>query len=696
MLKTPFDNELDDEPATPSTPTDTPSRRAFLLRGVLVLLALFLAMLAWATWKLPLNRALEPLPDPTLVLVDRHGAVFARRGALKEAPVDVANLPEHVAQAVIAIEDRRFYGHVGVDPRGIARAAVRNAKAGGVKEGGSTITQQLAKTAFLEPERTFRRKIREALIALWLDARLEKDEILSRYLSSIYFGDGVYGLRAASKHYFDKEPEKLSLGESAMLAGMIKAPSALAPTNDLKAAQARAKVVLAAMVDAGFITEAEAKKAREPRIHGNRRARMVGSWFADWVSPQAKAAFDADYGEIRVQTTLDRRMQQLANRVVTRWLATEGRRLDVSQAALVAMRPNGEILAHVGGRDYKSSQYDRVTQAKRQPGSAFKLFTALAALRAGATPETMVDDRPVTIGDWSPENYDGKYDGAISLRAALAKSSNVVAARIAQQVGPGEIVRAARDLGIESELSDDATIALGTSEVTLLELTAAYAGVASGIAPVTPHGLLGAPATRPMQPLDHRHRAMLLDMLWEVVDRGTGRAARLRMPTFGKTGTTQDYRDALFVGMAGDLVVGVWVGNDDGRPMKRVTGGGLPAQMWRDFMDDAVRMSTRATRLERPRGEFAPVVAMPAPVPGDVYPMPDDSGYAPVPGAEIPVGDPALPEEEGELVPVPEPAPEPPPVAVDPVPIPVPEPETEPPPEDEGEPPPEDEGEQGA
>ncbi|GAB6196801.1 transglycosylase domain-containing protein [Lysobacter xanthus] len=677
MLKMPYDED-GDAPASPS-PTapaamPVPLLQRRLVRVALAALALVLLLFAWFAWRLPLDRALQPLPDPTLVLMDRNGVAFARRGAVKEPPVDVKNLPPHVAGAVIAIEDRRFYHHFGVDPRGVARALMRNYRAGGVKQGGSTITQQLAKTAFLEPDRTIRRKIREALIAVYLETRLSKDEILSRYLSSIYFGDGVYGLRAAAHHYFGKEPEKLSVSESAMLAGLVKAPSALSPTHDPDAARARMRIVLKAMADAGVITPEQARRAKAPRILKSSERLSGGTWFADWVAPQARDAFDADYGEIRVQTTLDARMQKLAQRVIRQWLAREGRRVSASQAALVAMRPNGEVLALVGGRDYEKSQFDRATQAKRQPGSAFKIFPYLAALRAGATPDTLVDDSPIKLGDWSPTNYDGRYQGPIPLRDAFARSSNVAAVRLVQQVGPDAVIRAAQDLGITSPLGRDPSIALGTYEVTLLELTAAYAAIAQGAAPVTPHGLPTA-AVAPSTPMDPNLRAMMLDLLWQVVERGTGRAARLDVPTFGKTGTTQEHRDALFIGMAGELVVGVWVGNDDGTPMKKVTGGALPARIWRDFASSAVRIAPPSTNMLR---RSTPQPAMP--VSDDDTMVGGEGEVLPAPVDQVEIVDGAAPPDEPveiiEATPTDAPPPEPEPAE--------PAPAEEPPAEDAG------------
>lgn len=694
MLKLPFHDSGDDASAPtppgtvpPAPPTPLPLLRRRLVRVALGSLAVLAVLVAWVAWRLPLDRALEPLPDPTLVLVDRNGVAFARRGAVKEAPVDVTALPAHVPGAVIAIEDRRFYRHFGIDPRGVARALVRNWRAGGVRQGGSTITQQLAKTAFLQPDRTIRRKLREGVIALYLESRLSKDEILSRYLSSIYFGDGVYGLRGAAHHYFGKDPEKLSIGEAAMLAGLIKAPSALSPTHDRKAALRRMRVVLQAMVDSGVITKTQARRVRDPRVRASADRLGGGTWFADWVAPQAREAFDAAYGEVKVRTTLDARMQKLAQRVVAHWLRSEGRRVNASQAALVAMTPDGEVLALVGGRDYAQSQFDRATQARRQPGSAFKLFPYYAALRAGMTPDSLVDDSPVRLGPWSPSNYDGRYAGPIPLRDALARSSNVAAVRLVQQVGPAAVVQAARELGIASPLGEDPSIALGTYEVTLMELTAAYAAFAHGAAPVTPHGLPDAPVA-PSTPLDPTLRAMMLDMLWQVVERGTGRAARLPQPTFGKTGTTQEHRDALFIGMAGDLVVGVWVGNDDGTPMRGVTGGALPARMWRDFTASAVRLAPSSGPLLRP-------ARLPPPAPvsmpddsmlggeGEVLPAPLDEGEGDgtaVDAAPEPPLDEAgaVPAEPVAPVPVEPPAE---PRVAEPVPA---EPPVEPPPEDAG------------
>ncbi len=539
----------------------------------------------WLTWALPLGRSLQPFAAPTLVLITADGKPFSRRGAYKEAPVDAARLPKHVSRAFVAIEDRRFYYHPGIDPISVGRAMGANVRRGRVTQGGSTITQQLAKNAFLSSDRTLRRKAQEAVIALYMELRLSKNDILSRYLSSVYFGDGVFGLRAAARHYFDKTPEALSIGEAAMLAGIVKAPTRLAPTEDFKAAQKRMRVVLAAMTDQDLITPAQATAAaRQVRVHEGRAALPVGSYFADWIAPQVRAAFNRAYGEVAVWTTLDSELQLKAQQAVARAMAGAGA-LNVSQVALVAMHTDGRVVAMVGGKDYRASPFNRATQGVRQTGSAFKPFVYLAAFRAGMTPVSLVVDAPVKIGGWAPQNHEGHYAGGpVPLWDAFARSSNVAAARLVQAVGVRPVQTAARDLGVTSELPNDATIALGTGSMSLMELTAAYAGIAKGAAPVAPRGLLSQREPPPTTSLSKRERDSLLMVMRQAVERGTGAAANVSPAVFGKTGTSQDYHDAYFVGFAGDLVVGVWVGNDDNAPMKKVTGGSLPARIWADFM----------------------------------------------------------------------------------------------------------------
>lgn len=583
---------VDFGPANAGAPPDAvpkrPRRRLFTLRRVLIGLAvaagLLVLLVGWLSWRLPVSRALEPLPSPALVLISADGQPFARRGALKDRPVVVEALPAHVPAAFVSIEDRRFYRHFGVDLVGIGRAMATNIRHREVRQGGSTLTQQLAKTAFLSPERTLRRKLQEVFIALWLEARLTKAEILSRYLSSVYFGDGVFGLRAASQHYFAKPPEKLSVGEAAMLAGLVKAPSKLNPADHPQAAMKRQRVVLAAMVETKAITAAQAQRARRVRIR-TAEPLPVGGYFADWAAPQLKQALDPQYGRMQVRTTLDSRLQRRAERAVRYWLDNQGRRQGATQAALVAMRPDGAVVAMVGGRDYGQSQFNRAVQAKRQPGSAFKLFVYLAALRDGAGPGSIVSEAPITVGGWTPRNFERTSGGLMTLEEAFAESSNIAAVRIAETVGRDRVIEAAQDLGVTSPLVRDATLPLGTSEMTLIELTSAYAAVAAGHAPVQPYALLdGRPRPQAPRVLPPEQRAALLELMSAAVQGGTARAAQVGQPAFGKTGTTQEHRDAVFVGFTGDIIVGVWVGNDDHSPMRGVTGGGLPAQIWRTFV----------------------------------------------------------------------------------------------------------------
>ena len=579
----------------PPAPPPPPRRRSpigrWIGRGLGAGIILLVIAIAWLAVTAPLSKSLQPPTPPSITLTAADGTPIARRGAIIGAPVDAAKLPAHVREAFLAIEDRRFYSHFGIDPRGIARAAVHNLGSGGVREGGSTITQQLAKNAFLDSDRTAGRKIREAMIAVWLEAWLTKDEILSRYLSNVYFGDNVYGITAAAKHYFGRTPATLNTGQAAMLAGLVKAPSRLAPTSNLAGARKRQAVVVGAMEAAGFLTRREADAIRPQRVLSSRPDQLPnGTYFADWILPQARDQAGEIKTEATVRTTLDRTLQRTAERAVKRAGLRE------AQVALVAMRPDGRVVAMVGGKDYRASPFNRATRAQRQPGSTFKLFVYLAAMRDGMTPDSTIEDSPVDIAGWKPRNSDGRYLGPITLQQAFARSSNVAAARLTQKVGVKAVIRAARDLGISSPIANEATIGLGTSTVNLLELTAAYAAIANGKYPVQPHGLTDAEQKPWYQALTERERAIPDDVRAKMLTllsasiRGTGRAAGLTVEAFGKTGTTQDNRDALFVGFAQDLVVGVWVGNDDNTPNPGLSGGGIPARIWRDFMSDALNL----------------------------------------------------------------------------------------------------------
>ncbi len=587
------------ESATPSAPETAGPAKSWLLgktrwwwftRAGSAVLLLFILIVFWLAITAPLSKSLQPIAPPRITLLAWDGTPIARNGAIVDKPVKVKELPPHVVQAFLSIEDRRFYSHWGVDPRSIARALWSNTFGSGLKQGGSTITQQLAKFTFLTPERSLTRKAREALIAFWLEAWLTKDEILERYLSNAYFGDNIYGLRAASMHYFYRKPENLTLSQAAMLAGLVQAPNRLAPTRNPQRAAKRAKLVLNAMVATGAISEAKADATPIARIDVRYKETLpTGTYFADWAMPQARLDAETGYSDQVIRTTLDARLQNIARNVIAR--APLGK----AQVALVAMRPNGEVVAMVGGKSYKESPFNRATQAKRQPGSTFKLFVYSAALRSGMSPDSKVDDSPMTEGAYRPKNYSDRYRGEITLKQAFAQSSNVVAVRLYNQLGYSAVSRAAKDLGVQSPLAQDASLALGSSGMTLLELTSAYAGVAGNKWPVEPRafvaeeeGWFGWLLSAQRSFSNAQHKAML-ELLGATVNQGTGRAARLSIPAYGKTGTSQDYRDALFIGFAGDLVVGVWIGNDDNTPLRNMTGGGLPARIWRDFMSQAVK-----------------------------------------------------------------------------------------------------------
>jgi len=569
-----------------------PSLWKWVGRGLAAFALFFILAVAWLAFTAPLSKSLEPPAPPSITLVAADGkTAIAKRGAVILAPIDaaeLAQLPPHVRNAFVAIEDRRFYSHWGVDPRGIMRALVHNFGSSGRSQGASTITQQLAKNAFLNSERTFGRKAQEVLIAFWLEAWLTKDDILARYLSYVYFGDNVYGLRAAAQHYFSCDPEALTVSQASMLAGLVQAPSRLAPTGNLAGARARQKLVVGAMLDAGFLDKKEAAAVRPGVLRVKKSPQLPnGGYFADWVLPQARDRSGEIATEQKVRTTLEIRAQKAAERAVRNAARKGG-----PQIAIVAMHTDGRVIAMVGGTDYGTTPFNRATQARRQPGSAFKLFVYLAALRSGMTPDSIVDDSPVSFGGWSPENHDGKYAGRITLQQAFAKSSNVVAARLTRDLGVAAVTRAARDLGISTPIGTDAAIALGTSTGSLLELTAAYASIAQGSYPVRPSGLfeadddqdwlgrtLGAPSRFPARTLED-----MRSLLEAVVQSGTARGAALSIPAYGKTGTTQDNRDALFVGYAGGLVVGVWMGNDDDSSSPGLSGSGRPVRIWRDFM----------------------------------------------------------------------------------------------------------------
>jgi penicillin-binding protein 1A len=538
-------------------------------------------------------------PSHDITLLDDKGRLIARRGLTQGAMVDVRTLPAFVPNAFIAIEDRRFRSHFGIDIWGTVRAMFTDISEGAYVQGGSTITQQLAKNLFLKPERTLERKIEEAMLALYLESRYSKDEILTLYLNHVYFGAGVYGIEAASERFFGRHASQLSLTEAAILAGIVKAPSRYNPAASADAAVERAAVVLGAMEDAGFITGAQRRDAAATRPRIARASATPGAgYFVDYVLTQIPDSVRNSGQHLIVETTLDIDTQREAERALVLGLAKDGPKLNAHEGALVAMSMDGAVRAFVGGRSYDASPFDRAV-AQRQPGSAFKAFVFLAALEHGHSPSDHFTDGPVTIGNWSPGNYEGKYEGDITLARALARSSNSVSVQLTHEVGPATVVRVARRLGITSDLMAVPALALGTSDVTPLELTGAYTAFANAGTAVMPYTIIrirtssgkvlwrrhGTGLGRAM---DDRHAAEMTQMMRDTVLTGTGRAAALAdRAVAGKTGTSQDYRDAWFVGFSADLVCGVWIGNDNGDPMHRATGGGLPARIFHTFMAEA-------------------------------------------------------------------------------------------------------------
>lgn len=550
---------------------------------------------------LPPIQSLEiPKRPPTIQIVGIDGSMLAQRGEMAGANVSLKDLPPYLPKAFIAIEDRRFYSHFGIDPIGILRALVTNVLHRGVSQGGSTLTQQLAKNLFLTQERTMQRKLQEAELAIWLERKHSKDEILELYLNRVYFGSGAYGVEAAAQRYFGKSAKNVTIAEAAMLAGLVKSPSRLAPNRNPEGAEARAKIVLAAMADAKFITDAQAQASiGQPSYNVKPVGAGTINYVADWIGEVLDDLVGQIDESIKVETTIDPKLQSVAEAAIIDELAAKSVKFNVSQGALVAMTPDGAVRAMVGGRNYAESQYNRAATAKRQPGSSFKPFVYLTALEQGLTPDTMRQDAPIEVKGWKPENYTHEYFGAVTLTQALAMSLNTVAIRLGLEVGPKNVVRTAHRLGISSKLEPNASIALGTSEVSVVELVGAYAPFANGGFAVAPHVVtriktLGGKLLYMRQPDEHnpvidpRYVGMMNTMMRETLISGTAKKAEIPgWPAAGKTGTSQDYRDAWFIGYTANLVTGVWLGNDDNSPTKKATGGGLPVEVWTRFMKTA-------------------------------------------------------------------------------------------------------------
>ncbi|MFK8253678.1 transglycosylase domain-containing protein [Ancylobacter terrae] len=587
--------------------------RAFywsLVAGIWVVLGVA-GFVAYEASHLPAIQNLAiPERPPTVIIQGQDGKTIATRGDMRGAAIPLKALPPYLPKAFVAIEDRRFYDHFGLDVIGLARAVVVNLTAGRLREGGSTLSQQLAKNLFLTQDRTLSRKVQEVVLAIWLESKYSKDEILELYVNRVYFGAGAYGVEAAAQRYFGKPARQVTLSEAAMLAGLVKSPSALAPTRNLKAAQDRAALVLAAMEEAGFIDHATEQVAlAHPATLAKKQGPDSSGYVGDWVMEQLEDKVGPIEGDITVQTSIDPKLQAAAEQALTETLNRSGAKFGVQQGAVVMMDTDGAVRALVGGRSYEDSQFNRAVTARRQPGSAFKPFVYLTAMERGLTPDTVREDSPLQLKGWKPENYSHEYRGPVTLETALAYSLNTVAVRLALEVGPAAVAKTATRLGIASKLDPNPSIALGTSEVSVLELTSAYAPFANGGIGVTPHVIervrdakgrviYSAPGASRGAVMAPPHVAMMNRMLQQTIAIGTARKAELPgWPAAGKTGTSQDFRDAWFVGYTARYVTGVWLGNDDSSPTKKASGAGLPVEIW-----------SRAMRVAH---EGVPVAALP-------------------------------------------------------------------------------------
>ena len=566
----------------------------------LIFLVVFFAVFARG---LPDTSALYNVDrQPSITYLDRNGVLIATRGSQQAPPADLASLPDYVPAAFIAIEDRRFYYHPGFDPVGMSRAMVANMRAGRIVQGGSTLTQQLAKNLFLTPDQNMRRKVQELMLAVWLEMKFSKQEILALYLNRVYFGAGAYGIEAASQRYFDKGAKDLTVGEAALLAGLLKAPSRYSPVSESERAATRATVVLNEMEEAGVITSAQrAAAVLEPVRVSRTLATQHAQYFVDWLDKEIRGLVGEPTEDMIVETTLDLTLQTAAERNVRRILDRDAGR-GVQQAALVALDGDGRVRAMIGGASYADSQFNRAVDARRQAGSAWKPFVYLAAVEAGYTPETPVVDQPVRIGNWSPRNYSGNFVGNMTLAGAVAQSTNTVAAYVADQIGRDSVARAARRLGISSRVGLEPAMALGAVEVSPLDMATAYDAFANGGRRVDAYGIsrIRTPQGRVIyqraardvaggQAINNPALYYMNQMLRGVVTSGTARSAAIPgRDIAGKTGTTSDYKDAWFVGYTGGFVAAVWVGKDDNTAMRGVTGGAAPAAIWKGFMEAAL------------------------------------------------------------------------------------------------------------
>ena len=573
----------------------------------------------------------------SITYLDRSGAVISIHGADRAPPVDLDSLPPYVPAAFVAIEDKQFYHHLGFNPWGMLRSQIWDmAHPRGPLRGGSTITQQLARNLFLTPAQTYRRKGQELVLAIWLEAHFSKKQILSLYLNRVNFGGGAYGIESAAQRYFNKPARQLSLGEAALLAAAMKGPSRYNPAANSERAARRATLVLDEMVKTGAISPAErAAAVAEPVRVSEHLADQHGQYFVDWLDSQVRSRMGDLTQDVVVETTLDLPIQSDAEMALSEGVAAHGRE-GVKEGALVALDGQGRIRAYVGGADYAESQFDRATTARRQAGSSFKPFVYLTAMEAGHTPQEGVVDEPVTIHGWTPRNYTGRYLGAINLQTALAQSINTVAARLADQVGTAQVAQTAHRLGISSPIQTDPSMALGAVEVSPLEMVEAYDAFSNGGFKVNPYGIErirtsdgrvlyehGSEAGTRQTAIGEPALAYMNQMLRQVIASGTGTGARVAgYDIAGKTGTTSDYRDAWFLGYTGGFTAGVWLGRDDNTPMRKVTGGGAPAQIWHAFMSRA---------LPRLAAQSIPGAPPPAPAPVETAPLQNEGAPAPTP-----------------------------------------------------------------
>ena len=561
-------------------------------------LVLFLSIaVTWSLLNLPETESIQISRQPSITFLDKEGRIIASYGDIYGQSIQFNDLPKDLINAVIVTEDKRFFFHPGVDLKGIIRATYVNMKAGRIVQGGSTITQQLAKNLFLTPERSFTRKLHELILSFWLEMRFSKEQLLSIYLNRVYLGSGTYGVQAASEKYFNKKVEELNLYECALIASLLKAPSKYNPIANEKLSRERTSKVLENMRIDNLISEKSIAEAKLNNKNYNKFTSAPKStrYFIDWLLPRVKSYLGEINEDLIVRTTLDVKLQEIAENSVN---SVTSKFSSADQSALVALDLDGGVMAMIGGRDYGDTQFNRVTQAQRQPGSAFKIFVYLAGLKEGYDPGDQIVDSKIDINGWSPKNYKKEFLGEISLFDAFAKSINTVAVKLSENIGRENVIKMAKSMGIRSPILNSPSLALGTSEVNLLELTAAYDVLANQGKGIFVHGIRSIENTSgktlfmrkgkgPGKILESELVNTMIRMMENTIETGTGKNAKINRPAAGKTGTSQSLRDAWFIGFSSELVVGVWFGNDDDSPMENITGGTAPAILWSDFMKKA-------------------------------------------------------------------------------------------------------------